>query len=134
MLNHRNYGKTGKARCSKLLLNIVLLLSEATVLLLCVAIFLAAHIGDVSFLVSEPLNDKVLLWITVEGALYTFYVFRRLIIISYWTCVKDPRLSTAKINCFTFVVLNTLETGWFIWGNVLFYAHILDPNEHETQA
>jgi len=96
--------------------------------MLSLIITLTAHIDSIKFLSSKDINDEVLVWIIVEGLIYTFYVFRRIILISYWTCVKDPRLSTVKINCFTFVCLNTVETIWFIWGNVLFWMHVVHPD------
>lgn len=66
---------------------------------------------------------------TVYGILYLIYFTRRVMLISYWCCLKDPRIKQAKINCLTFSILNSFECVWFIYGNTFFYTEVFTSEE-----
>ena len=76
---------------------------------------------------SSSIEFWLMLWMIVETLIFLLYIIRRITIISYWGCIKNPAISTAKINYFTFFILNTFETIWFIFGNVLYFRWVINP-------
>ena len=74
-------------------------------------------------------NEKVLTWVAVYGTIYVFYTIRRLTCLCQWCWMNDPRVVQAKLQFYTFVIVNTAEVAWFVYGNFLFYSNVFDKRD-----
>jgi len=61
------------------------------------------------------------IWFYGYSCIYFLYFLRRLYLLCIWFREDDPRYIQGIVNFYTFISLNTIEMGWFIWGNTLFY-------------
>ena len=97
---------------------------ELTLVIISILLMINYAPNDISIIRKTMKNSfriKVLVWVTVYGILYTILLMRRIVFILQWIYLTDPRYKQTNCNAFTFIVLNSFEFCWFIYGNTFFY-------------
>lgn len=119
-----NYGLTKAQRRRQIRKHLLFGLFE--MILVCISIVLIINFSpNIKSFIGKNFNAtfkaKVLVWISVYGVLYSILVLRRLVFILQWVYLEEPRYAQTNCNCFTFLVLNSFEFCWFLYGNTFFY-------------
>lgn len=69
---------------------------------------------------TREIQEDSLIWILVYTTIYAFYVFRRIVIMLYWRCSKNPREKETIFRSTTTLLFLVLEVSWMIYGQIIF--------------
>mmetsp|Transcript_14941 Transcript_14941/g.25444 ORF Transcript_14941/g.25444 Transcript_14941/m.25444 type:complete len:237 (-) Transcript_14941:643-1353(-) len=125
LFNDEEYGLDDETRRKQIKVQCYWALFEGFICLFLSSILVMANEKSISFIqFSEEFGLQVQWWIIVQLGIYCLYFLRRVVVMIQWKCIKDPRTKQARLSCFTCMFLNTFETGWFIYGNTLFFSKV----------
>ena len=123
--NYEQYGLKKGQRRKRIATNLCYGLFELSLVVIAILLIINFTNDDIDWFnlqYHQSFKEDCLRWICVYGALYVILFFRRMVNTCQWIFQDDPRNAQASCNCLTFVLLNTFEIAWFIYGNTIFFG------------